>query len=81
MGIPFCPSICLYCSFSSSPISVWRDKVDAYLDALCREISFGAGEYRDRTLDTVYIGGGTPTTLEPEQLDRLLTALESSSLT
>lgn len=78
VGIPFCPSICLYCSFSSSPISVWRDKVDAYLDALCREISFGAGEYRDRTLDTVYIGGGTPTTLEPEQLDRLLTALESS---
>ena len=77
VGIPFCPSICLYCSFSSSPINVWRDKVDAYLDALCREIAFGAGEYRDRTLDTVYIGGGTPTTLEPEQLDRLLTALES----
>ena len=30
VGIPFCPSICLYCSFSSSPISVWKDKVDAY---------------------------------------------------
>lgn len=42
IGIPFCPSICLYCSFSSSPISVWKDRVDTYLDALCREIAFGA---------------------------------------
>ena len=55
VGIPFCPSICLYCSFSSSPISVWKDKVDAYLDALCKEIEYGAKEYADRKLDTVYI--------------------------
>ena len=76
VGIPFCPSICLYCSFSSSPISVWKDKVDAYLDALCKEIEYGAQEYADRKLDTVYIGGGTPTTLMPEQMDRLLSKLE-----
>ena len=76
VGIPFCPSICLYCSFSSSPISVWKDKVDAYLDALCKEIEYGAKEYADRKLDTVYIGGGTPTTLMPEQMDRLLSKLE-----
>lgn len=76
IGIPFCPSICLYCSFSSSPIGVWREKVDAYLDALCKEIAFGAKVYKDKILDTLYIGGGTPTTLSPAQMDRLLSEVE-----
>ncbi len=76
VGIPFCPSICLYCSFSSSPIGVWKDQVDAYLDALCKEIDYASEAFADKELNTVYIGGGTPTTLEPEQLDRLLTKLE-----
>lgn len=76
VGIPFCPSICLYCSFSSSPLSVWKTKVDAYLDALCKEIRSCAGIWAEKQLDTVYIGGGTPTTLEPQQMDRLLTTLE-----
>ncbi len=76
VGIPFCPSICLYCSFSSSPLSVWKDRVDAYLDALCREIEACSRIYAGRELNTVYIGGGTPTTLEPGQLDRLLTKME-----
>lgn len=80
VGIPFCPSICLYCSFSSYPLKQWKDRVDAYLDALCKEIRSVAGmmQERGRKLDTIYIGGGTPTTLEPEQLCRLLTALEES---
>ncbi|MDO5423550.1 MAG: coproporphyrinogen dehydrogenase HemZ [Eubacteriales bacterium] len=77
IGIPFCPSICLYCSFSSSPLSLWEDKVDLYLDALCKEIAYGAEEYRGRTLTTVYIGGGTPTTLNPAQMERLLTEVET----
>ena len=76
VGIPFCPSICLYCSFSSSPIGIWKDRVDEYLDALCREIDACNTVYAGRTLQTVYIGGGTPTTLEPAQMDRLLTRLE-----
>ena len=76
VGIPFCPSICLYCSFSSSPIHIWKKKVDEYLDALCREIDAVADTFADRELNTVYIGGGTPTTLEPEQMDRLLSKLE-----
>lgn len=76
IGIPFCPSICLYCSFSSSPIGVWKEKVDAYLDALCKEIAFGGEAYKDKILDTLYIGGGTPTTLSPAQMDRLLTEVE-----
>ena len=76
VGIPFCPSICLYCSFSSSPLSVWKNKVDTYLDALCKEIEACARIYRNRKLDTIYMGGGTPTTLEPYQMYRLLTKIE-----
>lgn len=38
VGIPFCPSICLYCSFSSYPLKLWAKRVDEYLDALCLEI-------------------------------------------
>lgn len=72
IGIPFCPSICLYCSFSSYPLKQWKTRVDAYLDALCKEIQAVSSMMKGRKLDTVYIGGGTPTTLEPEQLKRLL---------
>ena len=76
VGIPFCPSICLYCSFSSSPIGVWKNQVDAYLDALCKEIDYASDAFAGKELNTVYIGGGTPTTLEPAQLERLLSKLE-----
>lgn len=72
VGIPFCPSICLYCSFSSSPLERWRGQVDAYLDALLKELDFIAEAMKDKVLDTIYIGGGTPTTLEPYQIRRLL---------
>lgn len=71
-GIPFCPSVCSYCSFSSSPIGVWKDRVDSYLDALVKELRAIGKMARGRYPDTVYIGGGTPTTLEPDQLRRLL---------
>ena len=77
VGIPFCPSICSYCSFSSSPIAEWKERVDAYLDAVCKELTFIASVSKEKKLNTIYIGGGTPTTLEPEQLDRLLTHLET----
>ncbi len=78
IGIPFCPSICLYCSFSSSPIALWKNQVDQYLEALFKEIEFGGGAFAGRKLNTIYIGGGTPTTLEAEQMDRLLNKLEKS---
>ena len=77
VGIPFCPSICLYCSFSSYPLERWWKQVDQYLDALCKELDYVADRFRDKKLNTVYIGGGTPTTLEPYQLDRLLTRIQS----
>ena len=78
VGIPFCPSICAYCSFSSSPIALWEDKTDRYLDALLKELAFVARVSGEKVLDTVYVGGGTPTTLRADQLDRLLTQLETS---
>ncbi|MDO4649445.1 MAG: coproporphyrinogen dehydrogenase HemZ [Eubacteriales bacterium] len=80
IGIPFCPSICLYCSFSSYPLSVWRKSVEDYLDALIKEVHETAAIMKEngRILQTIYIGGGTPTTLEPDQLRRLLGEVERS---
>ena len=78
VGIPFCPSICLYCSFGSHPLERWTKRVDEYLDALCKELTFIREEMGERKLTTVYIGGGTPTTLEPEQLRRLLSHIQTT---
>ncbi len=78
VGIPFCPSICLYCSFGSHPLAKWKDRMGEYLDALMKEISFVSREFRDKKLNTIYIGGGTPTTLEPEQMRRLLRHITDS---
>ncbi len=79
IGIPFCPTTCLYCSFTSYPLSLWEKKIDAYLEALFREMEFVADKLNaaGKRLDTVYIGGGTPTTLRKEQLHRLLSRLEA----
>lgn len=76
IGIPFCPSTCLYCSFTSFPISKWKKQIDTYLDVLEKEIVFTEEHFAGRHLNSIYIGGGTPTTLTPEQSDRLLTCLE-----
>ena len=84
IGIPFCPSICLYCTFGSHPIGQYQDVVEAYLVALFKEIDFVAEAFAGKTLDTIYIGGGTPTTLTAKQLRRLLqkvcTSVDTSSL-
>ena len=76
IGIPFCPTTCLYCSFTSYPIAHWREQVDEYLSALERELAETARIMQRYTLDTVYIGGGTPTSIEADQLDRLCAAVE-----
>lgn len=78
VGIPFCPTRCLYCSFASYPIAAYQDRVDAYLDALGQEIKYAAGVYRDRRLISVYMGGGTPTSISAAQLNRLLDMLMSA---
>ena len=76
IGIPFCPTTCLYCSFTSFPIGVWKERVGDYLTALEKEMDAVARMYQDKILDTVYIGGGTPTSLSADELDRLLSKLK-----
>ena len=78
VGIPFCPTTCAYCSFTSYPIEAWKTRVEEYLGALCKEISYVGDISKEKKLNTIYIGGGTPTTLEADQLDRLLTHLEET---
>lgn len=78
LGIPFCPSICMYCSFSSYPLEKWRSRVDEYVDTLCREIREVGSLMEGQRLQTLYMGGGTPTTLASGQMERVLNCLEES---
>lgn len=75
VGIPFCPSICQYCSFSSYDYEAYRDKVDAYLTALEKELAATLQIAKGHKLHTVYVGGGTPTSLREEELKRLMDML------
>ncbi len=77
IGIPFCPSTCLYCSFTSYPLSLWEKRMDEYLEALFQELDEAADMFRQKKLNTVYIGGGTPTTLNPERMNRLLCKIQT----
>ena len=72
IGIPFCPTTCLYCSFTSYPICSYADIVDDYIECIMKEIDYVSENFKGKTLDTIYVGGGTPTTLLPEQIERLL---------
>ena len=78
IGIPFCPTTCLYCSFTSYPVAKWAPRMEEYLEALFREIDYTREAFAHKKLNTIYIGGGTPTTLTPGQLRRLLAKLEES---
>jgi len=73
IGIPFCPTTCLYCSFASNPY--YKELADAYLEALFKEMEYSSQIFKDRKLSSVYIGGGTPTALDAWQLSKLLEAL------
>ena len=77
VGIPFCPSICLYCSFGSHPFDKWGFMAEDYLTALFKELSYIASAMGDKKLCSIYIGGGTPTTLEACQLEKLLKHIHS----
>ncbi len=72
VNIPFCPTRCLYCSFLSNPISKYKDLVDIYTDKLIYEIHKTKALLKDKVIDTVYIGGGTPTSLPVKNLDRII---------
>ena len=80
VGIPFCPTRCSYCSFVSRTIGKQTDLMEPYLDALLQEIAVtgrllaNSGHH----VRTIYIGGGTPTTLATPQMIRLLDAIRDS---
>ena len=76
VGIPFCPTTCLYCSFTSYPISKWKGRTGLYLEALFKELEYTAEKMKERPLDTIYFGGGTPTSLPAEDIDAILCKLE-----
>ncbi|MFR3730965.1 coproporphyrinogen dehydrogenase HemZ [Lacrimispora sp.] len=78
VGIPFCPTTCLYCSFTSFPIAQWEKRMEEYLEALFKEMDYTAAKMEGRTLDTVYIGGGTPTSLSAGHLERLIQRLKET---
>lgn len=80
ISIPFCPSRCSYCSFTSHAIEKAAKLIPQYVDLLCEELRDTAVlmEELGLHLETVYMGGGTPTVLSPEQMDRVLSTVRSS---
>lgn len=78
IGIPFCPTTCLYCSFTSYSMSAWKNRMDDYLSTLEKELDYTAVKFAHKKLNSIYIGGGTPTTLNPKQLGRLIRKIKCS---
>ena len=80
IGIPFCPTRCSYCSFVSRTIGKRTELLEPYLQALMREMAVTGKllENSGRKVRTIYIGGGTPTTLSSPQLATLLNSVKDS---
>ncbi|QIB69455.1 coproporphyrinogen dehydrogenase HemZ [Aminipila butyrica] len=78
VGIPFCPTRCLYCSFTSNQSK--PEAIQAYMEALHREIRHTGEKMHQTGLfpESVYIGGGTPTSLTASQLEELLSEIEKA---
>jgi len=77
IGIPFCPSRCLYCSFLSYTIESQKKKIADYLECLKKEMTATMEIMNGQRPDTVYIGGGTPTALDADGLHRLLSDVDA----
>ena len=80
VGIPFCPTRCAYCSFVSADVGRTLKLVEPYLQLLLEEVDATGRALREAglTVRSFYMGGGTPTTLSADQLDRLLARCEQS---
>lgn len=74
--IPFCMKKCDYCDFLSAPYGL--DVRRAYTDALCREIAFFGKKLAGETVETIFVGGGTPSWLETELLDAIMRTVHRS---
>ena len=79
ISIPFCPTRCSYCSFVSYTTPRLLSMIDEYLDAMIEELNYTLDiiDELGLSLATIYIGGGTPTTLNPHQLRKLLGAISA----
>ncbi len=78
IGIPFCPTRCAYCSFVSQSIEKFGSYLEPYLEALLKEIAYTGKLLKESgwTIRSLYMGGGTPTTLNAEQMKRLLDGIQ-----
>ncbi len=78
VSIPFCPTKCEYCSFITAPITATRGYVDEYVESVNKELA-SVRPYLDN-LKSIYIGGGTPFSIETAQLERIYAAINAHSL-
>ena len=80
VSIPFCPTRCSYCSFISQTIGSGKKLIPDYISNLCKEIRYTAklAEELGLRLDTIYFGGGTPTSVEASQLERIMQTVAES---
>ena len=80
LSVPFCPTRCSYCSFVSHSVDKAGQLISPYVDQLCNELIYTAEIAKELNLklETVYMGGGTPTTLNAEQLDRVLSTINEN---
>ena len=76
VGIPFCPSRCLYCSFTSYPIAIYKEKSKLYIEKLKEELEYIAEVYKHKKLVSIYFGGGTPTSISHEQMEELFAKIQ-----
>jgi len=76
LHIPFCEHICFYCDFNK--VFLEGQPVDEYVDSLIKEMQLSKQQHPKEEIRTFYIGGGTPTTLNERQLDKLLNAIRST---
>lgn len=75
VSIPFCPTICYYCSFPANPLKVYGNLKDEYVEKLIEEIKGVKDLIKNKEIETLYIGGGTPTALCENNLDKVISAL------
>ncbi len=80
ISVPFCPSRCSYCSFVSHSVEKAEKLIPQYVELLCEELKETAEKARENNLKlkTVYIGGGTPTTLSAEQLTAVMNTVREN---
>ena len=80
ISVPFCPTRCSYCSFVSHSVEQAKKLIPTYVEYLCKEIEYTGkiAKDLDLKLETVYIGGGTPTTFSAEQLKKVMLTVKNS---